>query len=162
VKATTAIATWLRLVARLVIAVAMYVLCVAELGLMKVASRLDKGPLPASKIIGRAIKAREARSALVVAKSPTTRPDGVSGLLKGYIGWLSGMDDAKLDRYRWHWESEFGVSIKDKEQNPHLYAVLIPTKRENLLRVVNCMGQMDPAYLVEWLTDIMPLLKETS
>jgi len=112
----------------------------------------------AGKLCGRIVRQRGALAGRVAGKRAAAGPMGAAEVVTAYLAWLEGRDDEAVDFYRRAWEREHGVSDEGRRHDPHLYAVLYPTKAENLTRIGWAMLRVEPGELWVWLDKVVPVL----
>lgn len=65
--------------------------------------------------------------------------------IRAFNDWLITQDDYFIDRLRIHFEAKhFKIMAQSRRQNPHLYAVLKPTRSENIMRIDNMFEALSP------------------
>ena len=85
--------------------------------------------------------------------STATQPQHDQQGLEKLIAWLAARSEIIVDAYRRHLESKIAVLRQLIEAEPHLYAVLKPTKQENLKRIENALMSLPAASLNKWLKE---------
>jgi len=71
---------------------------------------------------------------IVAADKKVTKQDHY----RAFKGWLISNDDYFIDRLRIHFEERYAnLMAEGRRRDPHLYAVLKPTRTENIARISN-------------------------
>jgi hypothetical protein len=64
---------------------------------------------------------------------------------RAFDAYLLSRSDYSIDRLRFHLEAKYaGLMAEGRRRDPHLYAVLKPTRNENLVRIGNVFGALTP------------------
>ena len=73
--------------------------------------------------------------------------------------WLTSNDAEFIASYRWMVEKELGVPDSVRQKDPHLYAVLEPSREENVLRIVYSVRSLEPQQFVAWCAKLREVLE---
>jgi hypothetical protein len=65
---------------------------------------------------------------------------------RAFLAWLPSNNDYFIDRLRVHFEAKYvNLVTESRQRDPHLYAVLKPTRTENVMRISNIFRALPTA-----------------
>jgi len=146
---------YIKTICQLPVSLLLHVVVLLERGLTWCLGKLSNPLCPfAGSVLKRIIKSREPEKDVCPKKDVFDVRSNVSV----FRDWLKSQDDEYVEAYRLYIENEFGIPIRCKDKDPHLYAIRRPNREENIKRIANSLCTMNTIELQHWFSEIRELL----